>query len=323
MQLYSLSLGGGDNRGDKKKMSKKSIEIAADEKFCANCGVTEIDEIKLKPCDKCDLVSYCSDECQLNHEEVHEIACKERAAELRDEILFKQPESSHLGDCPICFLPMPLDKNLTSMQFCCSKLICLGCYYANSVRAIEKRLKQQCPFCRKNLPKTDDEIKKNLEKRVEKNDTVALREIGLRKRSEGDYYSAYEYLSRSAALGDVVAMYNLSLMHHYGHGVERDEERARYYLDKAAISGDVEARYFLGLSEVEKRRYDRAAKHWIISSKLGHVKSIKRLKDFYKAGYFVSKDDFALALRAHKAAVNATKSPQREAAEKFFSKRDQ
>jgi hypothetical protein len=36
-------------------------------------------------------------------------ACKKRAAELRDEILFKQPENTHLGDCPICFLPLSLD----------------------------------------------------------------------------------------------------------------------------------------------------------------------------------------------------------------------
>ena len=31
--------------------------------------------------------------------------CKERAAELRDEALFKHPPANE--DCPICFLPMP------------------------------------------------------------------------------------------------------------------------------------------------------------------------------------------------------------------------
>jgi hypothetical protein len=45
----------------------------------------------------------------------HKRACKKRAAGLRDEILFKQPESNHCGDCPICRLPQPLDpkKNLS------------------------------------------------------------------------------------------------------------------------------------------------------------------------------------------------------------------
>jgi hypothetical protein len=41
--------------------------------------------------------------------------------------------------------------------------------------------------------------------------------------------------------------------------------------------------------------------------------AIERLKDCYKEG-LVSKDHFAAALRAHKAAVDATKSPQMEEA---------
>ena len=40
---------------------------------------------------------------------VNEAERRKRAAVLRDELLFKQPESSHLGDCPICCLPLPLD----------------------------------------------------------------------------------------------------------------------------------------------------------------------------------------------------------------------
>ena len=44
-------------------------------------------------------------------------------AEARDELLFKQPESTHLGDCPICMLPMPICKSKCSMQDCCSTLI--------------------------------------------------------------------------------------------------------------------------------------------------------------------------------------------------------
>ena len=43
--------------------------------------------------------------------------------------------------------------------------------------------------------------------------------------------------------------------------------------------------------------------------------SLRALKECFKRG-MVSKEDFAAALRAHQAAVDATKSPQREAAEK-------
>ncbi len=42
--------------------------------------------------------------------------------------------------------------------------------------------------------------------------------------------------------------------------------------------------------------------------------------DFYKDGD-ISKEEFAAALRAHQAAVDTTKSPQREAADEFHRKR--
>ena len=76
--------------------------------LCASCGTAEGDDIKLKKC-ACHLVKYCSVACQKAHRPKHKKECKKRAAELKDEILFKQPESSHLGDCPICCLPLPID----------------------------------------------------------------------------------------------------------------------------------------------------------------------------------------------------------------------
>ena len=57
-------------------------------------------------------------------------------------------------------------------------------------------------------------------------------------------------------------------------------------------------------------------KHFIIAANLGHDESLQILKEIYKVGQ-VSKDDLAKAFRAHQAAVDATKSPQREAAAKY------
>ena len=54
----------------------------------------------------CKLVRYCNVACQKNHWLKHKKKCKERAAELRDEALFKVPPAKE--DCPICFLPMPI-----------------------------------------------------------------------------------------------------------------------------------------------------------------------------------------------------------------------
>ena len=58
-------------------------------------------------------------------------------------------------------------------------------------------------------------------------------------------------------------------------------------------------------------------KHWIIAVNLGHEQSMQALKMFYEAGK-ISKDQFDAALRANHAAVDATKSPQREVAEEYF-----
>lgn len=56
-------------------------------------------------------------------------------------------------------------------------------------------------------------------------------------------------------------------------------------------------------------RIDRAMKHWIITANRKHDECL------HGQGY-VSKEDFALALRSHQAAVlDAAKSPQRKRAE--------
>ena len=89
-------------------MRTNNNQAGATGKNCASCGIVEVDDVKLKPCDGCDLVNYCGVTCQELHRPEHAGKCNKRAAELRDELLFKQPESSHVGDCPICCLPLSL-----------------------------------------------------------------------------------------------------------------------------------------------------------------------------------------------------------------------
>ena len=97
----------------------ESVESDTDILCCASCGIAEVDDIKLKDCDACKLIRYCV------HRPHYEQTCQERAAELHDEI-FRQPESSHRGDCPICLLSLSLDSE-SVMMTCCSKMVCLGC----------------------------------------------------------------------------------------------------------------------------------------------------------------------------------------------------
>eukprot|EP00984_Skeletonema_dohrnii_P026617 scaffold15968_cov70-Skeletonema_dohrnii-CCMP3373.AAC.3 len=284
---------------------------------CCACGIAEVDEVKLKECADCDLARYCSDECKQDHKSQHVEACKKRAAELRDELLFKQPDSSHLGDCPICCLPLPLDLQKSTMKSCCSKMICNGCDYASQRREIEERRHPKCAFCREPVPTTHEEGDKQRMKRVEANDPVAMLEEGNIQYDKGDYSVAFEYYTKAAELGDVEAHYSLSCMYRDGLGVEKDRGKEIYHLEEAAISGHPDARFNLGCEEEESGNIEKAVKHWIISANLGDDESIKELLEIFKDG-LVSKDDLAGALRAHQAAVDATKSPQRDAAEQNY-----
>ncbi|KAK1734925.1 zf-MYND and TPR domain-containing protein [Skeletonema marinoi] len=244
--------------------------------------------------------------------------CKERAAELRDEILFRQPVSSHLGECPICCLPLPIDSRQHKGQSCCSKIICMGCAQAHYLRQTEGQLDETCPFCRQPQPKWEEEVGKNHLKRIESNNPFAMQQMGRMCHKEGDYESAFEYLTKAAELGDVGAHYNLSFLYQHGEGVEKDEKKELYHLEVAAIAGHPNARHNVGAHELRNCRNDRAVKHFIIAANLGYDGAIQALKKCY-AGGVVSKEDFAVALRAYQAAVDATKSPQREAAAKVVA----
>jgi len=285
---------------------------------CASCGTAGGDEVTLKNCNACHLVRYCSVKCQREHWSQHKLACKKRSAELKDEILFKQPESSYVGDCPICLLPIPIPKSQdivrSTMYSCCSKVICNGCIHANILREIEARLPPSCPFCRHPTPKTDAENDLLLMKRVEANDPVTLHQAGMHRYSTGDIATAIDYWKKASQSGDAASQYKLSSVYHEGWGVQKDLKKFMYHLEQAAIGGHDIARYNLGAMEERKGNDDRAAKHWIIAANLGCDPAIKALKGFYAQGV-VSKEDFGAALRAYQGAVGATKSPQRDAAE--------
>ena len=283
---------------------------------CASCGIAEIDDVKLVPCDNCDLVRYCSDACQRDHKSEHEETCKKRAAELRDEMLFKQPESTHMGDCPICCLPIPLDKSKSTLQRCCSKFICYGCAFGTASREFEMRLQHSCPFCRTPEPTTEVEgVNRNM-KRIEANDPVAIFQEGATQQQKGYYRSAFDYFTKAAELGNTEAHFHLAVMYHNGEGVEQNKGKEIFHLEEATIGGQPMARHNLAFNEWEKGNFERAVKHWIIAATLGFDESMKELMRAFKRGE-CSKDELASALRAHKAAADETKSPQRSKAEEY------
>src|SRR6056300_557182 len=167
------------------------------EEGCASCGIAALDNVKLKKC-ACKLVQYCGVECQRNHRPHHKKACKKRLAEIREDLLFMQPDGSHRGECPICCLPLPLDVRWFELNACCCKIICIGCVYANMKREIEAGLEHRCAFCREPATKTG-ECEERLMKRVEANDPVALCKLGsICHYERGQYDAAFEHYTKAA-----------------------------------------------------------------------------------------------------------------------------
>mmetsp|Transcript_4489 Transcript_4489/g.6557 ORF Transcript_4489/g.6557 Transcript_4489/m.6557 type:complete len:315 (-) Transcript_4489:88-1032(-) len=288
-------------------------------KCCASCGITNLqnNQVKLKTCTGCKSAQYCSVQCQKDHRPRHKQFCKRRAAELYDEKLFQQPDCTYEGDCPICCLPIPIDPEDSTRMFCCLKLICNGCQYAYQKSEAEQGKSSSCPFCRqpRSFPQEDDVVEADLLKRIEANDdvarAVAMRQMGLKRYHEGNLNDALRYWEMGAKLGDARAHYQLSWMYQDGHpGVEQNVKKGVHHMKEAAIGGHPEARHNLGAYEYQEGKLERAVKHWIIAANLGCVESMEVLEMCFAQGD-ISEEGFNTALRAHRAVVDATRSPQR------------
>ncbi len=290
-----------------------SNENEAADEVCASCGRPAVDDVKLKKC-TCNLVKYCTVDCQDNHREQHEEECKKRMAEIRDDNLFEQPDRSR--ECPICFLPLSLDITKSIFMQCCSQFICNGCDYANQKREIEGGLEHRCPFCREQAPISQEEADKQEMERVKKKCPHAMSNIGRKCLNRGDYETSFEYLTKAAGLGVAEAHYELSIMYRKGQGVEKDIKKQVYHSEEAAIVGHHMARHNLGCIEAANGRFDRARKHFIIAANLGLHESLQALRQLYADGH-ASKEEYAAALRTYQSAVEATKSAEREEAKAF------
>ncbi len=287
-----------------------AVRVAGD--LCASCGIAALDNITLEECDGCDLVKYCSDKkCCEDHRERHAEECKKRADELHDRKLFTQPDGCCRGECPICFLPMPHGNKKTTFYSCCSKKICNGCEYTHRI----SNKQNNCPFCREPvLSSGDEENDRRMMKRIEAGDPAAMQRMGTLCFKQGDYDAAVKYWTNAAELGDAEAHYHLGVAYGEGYGVEKDEEKEVYHLEIAAIGGEPDARYNLGWIEDENGRFERAVKHFIIAAKVGDIGSMKELWKHY-SDENISKEDLEATLRAHQAALDAMKSPHRDAAD--------
>ena len=185
---------------------------------CANCGKGEENSNKLKKCSACLSVKYCSAECQKAHRPQHKKACKKRAAEIYDEKLFKEVEPE---ECPLCFQPMPLDGDQTSVGTCCGKRICNGCIYG----LVKSGGADICAFCRTPAAKSDEECIKRIKKLIDNGNAQAYHMLAGCYRAgrygmPQDRKKAIELYLKAGELGCAEAYYNLGVAYSQGMGVE-------------------------------------------------------------------------------------------------------
>ena len=283
--------------------------------LCANCGKGEESSGELKSCTACKIVKYCSRDCQKAHRSRHKKECRKRAAEIHDEILFKQPPPE---DCPICFLPIPSLRTGKRYKSCCGKFICSGCIY--TIVTMSRR-ESICPFCRALTPTSDEEEIETTRKRVEVDDAQAIYELGCfyaegRNGLPQDRGKALELWHQSAKLGNASAYYNIGYAHLYGRGVERDETKAINYWELAAIGGDVKARHNLGCSHGNAGNYGGALKHFMIAIGSGDNGSLTNIKQLYLQGC-ATREDYAKALKTYQAYLKEIKSDDRDKAAEY------
>ncbi|EJK60941.1 hypothetical protein THAOC_18637, partial [Thalassiosira oceanica] len=254
------------------------------EEVCANCGKEGSDEVKLKNCTACFLVKYCGVDCQKIHRKQHKKACKERAAELKDEKLYSHGHERAEGDfCPLCLLAIPFPLKVhSSYNACCTKTICKGCYLATERRA----LSDICSFCRTPISKTSEEALGRIQKRVAAKDPEAISELGVvhfygALGLEKDATRAFNLWSEAAELGSITALFKISMAYYRGEGVAQDKAKAIRCWESAAMRGCAESRTMLGCVELENWNFDRAVRHFMISAKMGFKKALDGIKEIF------------------------------------------
>ena len=280
--------------------------------ICANCGKGEDGTHSLKVCTACMMVKYCNRECQIAHRPHHKKACKKRAAELHDEMLFKEVEPE---ECPICLLPQSGESRAKFFQSCCGKCICNGCMYAMETSGG----KDLCPFCRAPPASSYEESINQIKNLMEKGNAYAFDFLaGLY--DDGDYglpqnkQKACELWLKAGELGCSDAYFSLSYSYHSETGLDSVmNQKAKHFCELAAMSGNVVARHNLAVDEWNAGNYHRAKKLYLVAAKAGYTDSLDVVKGGFIDG-IITKDEYEKTLRAYHERRKEIESDERDKA---------
>ena len=285
---------------------------------CANCGKAESDDIKLKTCAACKGTEYCSRECQAAHWPNHKAVCKNRAAEILDEKLFKDPPAR--PECPICMLPLPFDAKHHFFKSCCGQTICMGCVHSQNIEDYRNAGEYvgTCVFCSAPGRTSEKQVRDDLKRGVARNDASSFHNLGTYY-MHGRYglpkkmTKAIELLLKAGELGYAEAYTCLGCIYKDGDGVKRNMKRAVYYWGLGAIGGSITSRHNLGTFESHSDNVERALKHYMISAKAGYHFSFDSVKKYFDDGK-VTKDEYVDVMRLYQKNHKEASSDMRDEA---------
>ena len=256
---------------------------------CAECG--KEGGASLKICKSCMLVKYCNAECQHKHWPKHKKLCKQRAAELRDEALFKDPPAKEtlppatISSVPIHNYAMANERLATEPMekyySCCGKTICRGCVHSFSKTGNDGK----CPFCNSDRDIELDKVAEELLKRVGANDAYSIFMLadsyyqGLNGFQQ-DHEKAFELLTKASNLGCSKAHNNLGVIYE-GAG---NLKKAKFHVEAAAMAGDEVARCNLGIVEAQSGNMERARKLFTIAASAGDSRAMNILIPSFQSG---------------------------------------
>ena len=265
-------------------------------------------------------------DCQKLHRKKHKHQCKQRAAELMDEALFKQPPPRK--DCPICMHQLPIAEE-TVYNSCCGMTICSGCVYAQ-IKFAESVTKPQslpnlpCPFCRLPMVYSEKEIMNRYNKRMEAGDADAFFTMGStymygEDGTEQNIMKALELYSCAVQLGSIEAHNKIGILYSDGKHLPKDPKKSIYHFQQGAVKGCEYARYHIGLEEANMGNIDRAIKHWVIGASIGHKVSLDNVEVGFRRGH-ATKAQYEKALRGYHAYIDEARSETRDKVESLIQK---
>lgn len=234
-------------------------------------------------------------------------------------------------ECPICLIPLPINKDEICFMLCCAKFICQGCSYKEVLTGINNGLsehallnEQKCALCRQVMKGKN--IMKQRKKLIKKNNANAYIQMAClyRDGEEGliqSYTRSLEMSIKAAELDHVEAFVMIGWYYEEGIVVEEDTSKALEYYEVAAKKGSVLghlelSRFYEEMGPMgDMQRVD----HLKVVAKAGDQESMDNLMKAYKDN-LLSKEELTQTLREFQISNDKMKSKDRDDVRAFMAR---